>query len=288
MRTNRRTVSRTKRELIAERESQSWAKLPAYNKDQVESDIDIWNKLEKRFRVLETLTNHCIKGSARSLIVHGPAGLGKSYTVEKALEDWDPSEQFHTIVKGGATKIGLLKTLYQYRNKKNVIVFDDCDSILLDLDCISLLKAACDTTEKRKISYLSNDKIPCEGELGTIPSTWVFEGTVIFITNTDFENTAKKLQDHTSAMISRSHYISLAMKTRRDYIIRIKQVVTQGLFNQLELSEDMVKDVMDYIDLHQANLRELSLRMALKIGGLRKDSPDIWRDIADVTCTRNA
>ena len=89
-------------------------------------------------------------------------------------------------------------------------------------------------------------------------------------------------------MISRSHYISLAMNTRRDYIIRIKQVVTQGLFNQLKLSEEMIKDVMDYIDTHQANLRELSLRMALKIGALRKDSPDIWRDIADVTCTRNA
>jgi hypothetical protein len=285
MRTNRKTVSRTKRELIAKRAGNT---LPAYNADQVESDIDIWNKLDKRFRVLETLTNHCIKGSARSLIVHGPAGLGKSYTVEKALEDWDRDEKYHTIVKGGATKIGLLRTLYQYRNKKNVIVFDDCDSILLDLDSISLLKAACDTTEKRRISYLSNDKIPAEGEAGVIPSTWIFEGTVIFITNTDFENTAKKLQDHTSAMISRSHYISLAMNTRRDYIIRIKQVVTQGLFNQLELSEEMVKDVMDYIDLHQANLRELSLRMALKIGGLRKDSPDIWRDIADVTCTRNA
>ena len=285
MRTNRRTVSRTKRERLVEHVGNT---LPAYNTNQVESDIDIWNKLDKRFRVLETLTNHCINGSARSLIVHGPAGLGKSYTVEKALEGWDPSEQFHTIVKGGATKIRLLRTLYQYRMKKNVVVFDDCDSILLDLDCISLLKAACDTTEKRKISYLSNDKVPCEGEAGTIPSTWEFEGTVIFITNTDFENTAKKLQDHTSAMISRSHYISLAMNTRRDYIIRIKQVVTQGLFNQLKLSEEMIKDVMDYIDTHQANLRELSLRMALKIGALRKDSPDIWRDIADVTCTRNA
>ena len=196
--------------------------------------------------------------------------------------------KYHTIMKGGATKIGLLKTLYQFRNKKNVIVFDDCDSVLLDLDCVSLLKAACDTTETRRISYLSNDKIPAEGETGTIPSTWTFEGTIIFITNTDFENTAKKLQDHTSAMISRSHYISLGMKTKRDYVIRIKQVVTQGLFKNLNLGEAEIKDVMDYIDSHIDTLRELSLRMALKLGGLRKDSPDIWRDLADVTCTRNS
>ncbi len=285
MRTKKRTVSRMNSSLSL-RDIRNT--LPVYDEKQVETDMDIWNKLDKRFRVLETLTNHCIKGSARSLIVHGPAGLGKSYTVEKALEAWDPSMKYHTIMKGGATKIGLLKTLYQFRNKKNVIVFDDCDSVLLDLDCVSLLKAACDTTETRRISYLSNDKIPAEGETGTIPSTWTFEGTIIFITNTDFENTAKKLQDHTSAMISRSHYISLGMKTRRDYIIRIKQVVSQGLFTNIGLGQSEIKDVMDYIDTHQEVLRELSLRMALKLGGLRKDSPDIWRDLADVTCTRNS
>ena len=285
MRTKRGTVSRMIPGLDREQLRNT---LPIYDSNQVESDIEIWNKLDKRFRVLETLTNHCIKGSARSLIVHGPAGLGKSYTVEKALEAWDPTMKYHTIMKGGATKIGLLKTLYQFRNKKNVIVFDDCDSVLLDLDCVSLLKAACDTTETRRISYLSNDKIPAEGENGTIPSTWTFEGTIIFITNTDFENTAKKLQDHTSAMISRSHYISLGMKTKRDYVIRIKQVVTQGLFKGLGLGADEIKDVMDYIDNNIDSLRELSLRMALKLGGLRKDSPDVWMDLADVTCTRNS
>lgn len=285
MRTKKRTVSR-KQSSLSLRDIRNT--LPVYDEVQVETDMEIWNKLDKRFRVLETLTNHCIKGSARSLIVHGPAGLGKSYTVEKALEAWDPQMKYHTIMKGGATKIGLLKTLYQFRNKKNVIVFDDCDSVLLDLDCVSLLKAACDTTETRRISYLSNDKIPAEGETGTIPSTWTFEGTIIFITNTDFENTAKKLQDHTSAMISRSHYISLGMKTKRDYIIRIKQVVSQGLFASIGLGQSEIKDVMDYIDSHQNVLRELSLRMALKLGGLRKDSPSEWREIADVTCTRNS
>ena len=65
-------------------------------------------------------------------------------------------------------------------------------------------------------------------------------------------------------------------------------MVTQGLFKSLNLGEGEIKDVMDYIDSHIDTLRELSLRMALKLGGLRKDSPDIWRDLADVTCTRNS
>ena len=42
--------------------------LPAYDVESFESDVTIWNKLEKRFRVLETLTDHCLNGSARSLI----------------------------------------------------------------------------------------------------------------------------------------------------------------------------------------------------------------------------
>ena len=54
--------------------------MPVYDVEAFESDMEIWNKLEKRFRVLETLTDHCLNGSARSLIVYGPAGLGKSYT----------------------------------------------------------------------------------------------------------------------------------------------------------------------------------------------------------------
>ena len=121
-------------------------------------------------------------------------------------------------------------------------------------------------------------------ELGVIPSTWQFDGTIIFITNTNFEDTAAKLQEHCNAMISRSHYIDLRMETKRDYLIRIQQVVSEGLFGSM-LSVDQVGQVMDYINENCDSLRELSLRMALKIGQLCKDM-DNWKDVADVTCKR--
>ena len=278
MRTKTRTNRKLPREYKANRKL-----LPSYDVESFESDIEIWNKLDKRFRVLDTLTNHVINGSARSLIVYGPAGLGKSYTVEAALESWGGN---YEIIKGGATKIGLLRTLYKYRSRDSVVVFDDCDSILLDLECISLLKAACDTTERRRISYMTNDKITADDELGTIPGTWEFEGRIIFITNTDFANAPPKLAPHCEAMISRSHYIDLQMKSSRDYIIRIKQVVAAGLFTSLGLTKEMIVDVMKYIDDNERVLRELSLRMAIKLGALRKDSADDWKEIADVTCKK--
>lgn len=249
------------------------------------TDAEISEKLNKRFDVLNLLTNQCISGSARSLIVYGPAGVGKSYGVETALASADC---IHTIVKGFSTKIGLLRTLYRYRHPGNVIVFDDCDAVLYDETCLGLLKAVCDTTDKRTVSYMTNATIyPEDDELNAIPPTFEFEGTVIFITNTDFENPKPRLAEHTAAMISRSHYIDLQMKSKRDYIVRIKQVIAQGLFNSLNLTEAQSVDVVRYIEDNTNELRELSLRVALKIGGLRKDSPDNWMDIADITVKRN-
>ena len=247
------------------------------------NEQEIWTKLNKTFGVLELLTSSAIQGQCRSLIIYGPPGLGKSYTVEKTLENSNSSS---VIIKGGCTKIGLLRTLYAYRNKGDVVVFDDCDTVLLDLDCISLLKAACDTTEQRKISYFSNMVIyPEDDELNPIPSMFDFNGTVIFITNTDFERAAKKLQPHCDALVSRSHYIDLQMKSKWDYFVRIKQVVALGGLSAIGLGEDEIVDVVRYIRENIDSLRELSVRMAIKIGQLRKEM-DNWRDVADVTCKR--
>ena len=86
------------------------------------------------------------------------------------------------------------------------------------------------------------------------------------------------------ALISRSHYIDLAMKTRRDYIVRIRQVIKTGLLDHLTATERA--DVVAYIDKNQDHLREVSLRMALKIGSLRKSEPKKWQSLANITCCK--
>ena len=73
------------------------------------------------------------------------------------------------------------------------------------------------------------------------------------------------------------------MKTRRDYLVRVRQVIKQGLLS--ELSDDEQNDVRKYIDNNSYKLRELSLRMAIKIGNIRKTSEN-WQKVADVTCCK--
>jgi hypothetical protein len=261
---------------------------PAFEDDFVVptlSDEEIRQKLDKRFSVLERVTHKCINGDISSLIVYGPAGVGKSYGVKHAL---DSAECRYTFVSGYATKIGLMKTLYSYRHKGDVVVFDDCDSVLFDETSLSILKAICDTTGERNVSYITDKPIYPEDETGVIPSTFAFEGTVIFITNTDFENVSKRIEPHTKAMMSRSVYIDLAMRTRRDYLVRIHQVIDAGMLDMLGLAVDEKADIIDYINTNYERMKELSLRVVVKLAQLRKGDAEFWKEEADVTELRRS
>ena len=258
----------------------------SYAPEKRETDAEIEQRIADRFEILDVLTEACVVGNSRALIVSGPAGLGKSYTVEKRLADWDPNELQHTIVKGYVRATGLVKLLYQYRHPSNVIVFDDADAIFFDDVSLNLLKAVCDTTERRRVSWLSEGKLVDDESAELIPRSFDFEGTIIFISNYDFDamiDKGHKLAPHLQAMVSRAHYIDLSMKSRRDYLVRIRQVVKQGLLSHLTVPQ--AHDVISFIEQNHDKLRELSLRMAIKLGHLRKQGGD-WEKLARITCCK--
>lgn len=262
---------------------------PAATPVVVETDEQIEAKLAERFEILETMTDAAITGDARAVIVSGPAGLGKSFTVEKSLNEWDPDAHNHRIVKGYIKAPGLFKLLYAHRARGQVLVFDDADEVFLDDTAINLLKAACDSTDRRVISYITEGSLIDEETAERLPKSFQFEGTVIFITNYDFDSMIErgsKLAPHLQALLSRAHYIDLAMKTKRDYLIRIRQVIRQGLLRNNGLSEEGQLDVIDFIEDNQDSLRELSLRMALKIAAIRRKGAANWKKVARVTCCK--
>ena len=254
-----------------------------------ETDEEIHAKLSERFSILKSLAAAAVEGKAKALIISGPAGLSKSYTVEKVLEEWDPNETNYKIVKGYVRATGLYKALWQHKEAGQVLVFDDADSIFFDDVSLNFLKAVLDTTERRRVSYLAETSLldDVSGEL--IPNSFEFNGTCIFITNYDFDAMiakGHKLSPHLQALVSRAHYVDLAMKTRRDYMIRIKQVVDEGLFDNMDLSKSEINDVVNFIEDNIDRVRELSLRTAIKVGNLRKFNDD-WQKVARVTTLKN-
>jgi len=257
----------------------------------VETDDEIEQKLTDRFEVLGMMTEAALAGDVNAMIVSGPAGLGKSYTVEKALESWDPNGTNHRTIKGYVKATALFKLLYAHRARGQVLVFDDADDVFLDETAINLLKAALDSTERRIISYMTEGSLIDDETAERLPKSFQFEGTVIFITNYDFDGMIErgnKLAPHLQALVSRAHYVDLAMKNKRDYIIRIRQVVRMGLLQNIGLTDAAQREVCEFIESNQDRLRELSLRMALKLGAVRRRNPNNWTKVARITCCRAA
>lgn len=252
-----------------------------------ETDDEIEFRLNRNFRILGLLTDSCISGDDRSMIVAGEAGLGKSYEVERKIANYDPNGHNTAIIRGYSRATGVIKKAFAYKEKGQVLVFDDCDNIFFDDTGLSIIKALCDTTENRRISWLSERPLIDEETQKAIPSHFDFNGSVIFITNQDFDGmvTARhRLAPHLEAMISRSHYLNLSMRTKREKLIRIRQVICQGLLKPMPVH--MQIEVYEYIQDNVNILRELSLRMAIKIGSLRKNHPNNWKEMASVTCCR--
>ena len=259
---------------------------------RVETVAEIEAKLRDRFEALEVMAEATGKGINRSLIVSGPAGLGKSYTVEAKLEELESMGHSVTYIKGYVRPLALYKLLYETRHAKSVLVFDDSDSVFYDDVSMNLLKGACDSTDRRVLHWLSKSIEKEEDEEGeSIPEKFEFEGSVIFITNYDFDAmiaSGNKLAPHFEALVSRSHYLDLAMKTKMDYIVRIKQVVRGGMLKSRGFNAAEETMILEFIVNNMERLRELSLRMVVKISGLYKMDKKNWQKLASQTCMRNA
>ena len=252
-----------------------------------ESDEEIVERLRNRFEVLKDMTKAVKAGTVRAMIVTGPPGVGKSFGVDEVLSKDDlfntlgQRKPKYEIVKGAMSAIGLYAKLYEYSEKGNVIVFDDCDSVLLDDLSLNILKAALDSSKKRTISWNTDSRmLRSEG----VPDKFEFKAGAIFITNIKFENVrSKKLQDHLAALESRCHYIDLQMDTDREKCLRIKQIVSDGMLDSYEFEDVQRDEVVDYIMENRSRMRELSLRTVLKVADLRKSFTTNWKSMAEVT-----
>ena len=257
-----------------------------------ETDEETIERLRERFEMLEDMTKAAKKGTVRAMIVSGPPGVGKSFGVEKVLGKHDliatlgEKATRYEVVKGAMSAIGLYCKLYNLAEKDNVLVFDDCDSVLLDDLSLNILKAALDSKKTRRIHWNTDSfKLRNEG----VPDSFEFKGSAIFITNIKFDNVkSKKLRDHLEALESRCHYIDLTIDTEREKMLRIKQITSDGMLADYALPEGTVDDIVDFVDINKKRLRELSLRTVLKVADLAKAFPDRWEAMAENTVMRRA
>ena len=201
------------------------------------------------FNNLERLTKMVGRGIQPSLVITGGAGLGKTYLVKKTLTDMGLEEAKQFVhFKGRATAAGLFVTLYE--NSDKIIVLDDCDSVFKDMDAVNMLKAALDSYDTRKLSYISTK--PLKDAYGDpVPRHFEFTGKIIFISNIS----QSKLDD---AIKSRSFVSDISMNTKQMFqrIDDLKDQIETKIPNEVkDKALEIMKGLEKKYDGVEINLR---------------------------------
>jgi hypothetical protein len=274
---NGKTVKRTKREHLE-------YVIRKATKDSVDSAPVKESRfsINERFGFVSDMVAMLASGAQASVVVTGPGGLGKSFTVTKALadcglqdvsllEDFDVGTILKTaktfrVIKGYSTPKGLYRTLYE--NKDGVIVFDDCDSVLKDPTSLNLLKGALDSYSRRIISWRADIRDE------DLPTSFEFKGRVIFISNLSSSNIDQ-------AIITRSMAVDLSM-TNKQKIERMQHLLSSGEFMP-EFDKTIKADAMGLIERLQDSVKELSLRTLIQVTKIRQSAGKNWANLAEYT-----
>ena len=258
------------------------------------TDEEIAHDQRETFEILGEMTKAVASNTVKGLVVSGPAGIGKSHTVETTLHDTldmlgklTGQGQMYEVISGGISAAVLYEKLWEYRDESQVLVFDDCDGVLYDEDSLNVLKAALDSKKTRRISWNTRS---LHLERKDIPNSFEYKGGVIFITNVKFDQIkSARIGNHLEAIVSRCHYMDIGIDTAREKLLHIRNVVERSnMLGSYGFDDNTKAEVMHYINDHSKQLRELSLRMVLKIADLRKAMPSNWKRFVEKNCHRKA
>lgn len=260
-------------------------------------------RITRRYRALDRMSKRAVNGDIPALIISGPPGLGKSFSVTQALETKieavggmvfnedtgkEESPFPHEVIRGSISAVGLYIALWNLRDG-GVLILDDCDDVFRDETALNLLKAVLDSTPVRRVSW--KKRASWLEELG-IDDSFDFTGSVIFLTNVDFESAVLKGNregKHFEALMDRSLYLCLTLRARRDFIIRIRQVADGDdgmLSREFLMTKEQREEILTYIEDNQLKFYTLSLRLVRQIAQCYLADPEDWTNDVETSKMR--
>ncbi len=212
------------------------------------------------FEELSDYVTLVAKGVMPALLITGQGGVGKSYNIDKILDQYGKRHETWEKVKGKASPTAIYSILWENRDK--IVVFDECDNIFKDAEALNILKGALDSNDFREISWAAKSEVMVDtsdlddnneitqrvqewsdehnGKEG-LPNHFIFEGAVIFISNLNKSEIYKK----DSALLTRCTCIDIVlsaqgvMKRMETILPRIK------IYKSLGAKGSDVKDITD-------------------------------------------
>lgn len=236
--------------------------------------------INERFTIMEDYVDMVAKRELASTLVTGEGGLGKTFTVMKGLTKAKlkdiakmeigarfDGQRGYIVVKGYSTAKGLYRTLYENRNQ--IVVFDDCDSVLKDPTAVNLLKAALDSYDTRVVTWNAEGW----GSDEDLPKSFEFTGGVIFISNMPKSKIPQAIR-------SRAMCADVGM-TRAEVIERMRVIVKSPEFMP-EFDEEHKQDALEFVaeQVNNPLVASLNLRSLVNTVKMRQGKPESWKRLA--------
>lgn len=234
--------------------------------------------INKRFEFVQQMVTMVGKKTIASAIITGQGGLGKTHTVLKSLKaqglidttdlaSFEEGYKFNSsksyrVVKGYSTAKGLYRTLFEGNGQ--VLVFDDCDSVLKDPVALNLLKGALDSYGERWISWNADMKDE------DLPRSFKFTGAIVFISNMDADRIDQ-------AVKTRAMCVDLSM-TQMQKLERMEVIMKEDEFLP-EYSIGMKQDALNLLKEVANTVDNLSLRSLIAVTKIRAENEN-WKDLA--------
>lgn len=261
--------------------------------EDTRTDDEIRLELKETFEIVGEMAEATTTGVIKGLVISGPAGIGKSHTVETVMDETigmqcklQGLEPKYNIIRGNLSAISLYCQLYRYSSKGSVLVLDDCDGILYDEDGLNVLKAVLDTKKTRRVHWGTNSIIL---EKEGVPSNFEFEGSVVFLTNIKWDNCkSPRIANHLSALMSRVHYLDLKVDTLRERVIHMRNVVeTTDMLWEYNFTDRDIDDLMGWIMNNINRIQFVDLRTVVKAADLKRAMPTTWHKRAERTLCKH-
>jgi len=237
--------------------------IEAFYRESYASVLDVKTKFHLQDRFVDSVVN----GRSTSFLLYGGTGTGKSVSVLKSLDRLgyqlaqDGIEgKVYAYLKGKVSPYGLYCTLY--RNRNGLVVIDDVDDMWKNPVLNALLKASMDSTGHRIISW-EGARTPL---MDDSPTSFVFEGKVIIITNA----TKVEVKD---AIVGRT--LSMELELTKDQMVERMKEIAPYLDSNLSPEERV--EVLDYIVQNQKQISAFSLRTLVHGFALKESNPDCWK-----------
>lgn len=273
-------------------------------------------RLMVKYEAMSRLGHQAIQSLIPSLIVSGPPGVSKTYTMEAGIkasgrkrhdgitpvellnggykEGDEPEADYegnpdasgwYDHISGGCRAPGLYHSLWNMRNG-GLILIDDCDGVFEDTESLNLIKIATDSTKERILCWRKRAAWLDQYE---IARTFEFKGTMIFLTNIDFErimNRDSSASDHFKALVDRARYLCLTIRTKRDFMIVLRWLSEgeDGMLKRIYgMDAAQATALFDYVEENADRFYNLSLRLIGQIAHQITTEAATWQKDIEAT-----